>query len=54
MEDSSDPCWTLVVVTSGVRMAITVIVTVLMIRCGAVLIVRVVECHGRDCSGNCW
>jgi hypothetical protein len=56
MENSPDPSWMLMVVTFGVPMAVTVtvIVSMITIRCRAVLIMRVVGCHGRDCSVNCW
>jgi hypothetical protein len=57
MEDSSDPCWMLVVVTFGVRRTLVLIVTVPMnmIRRNVVLIVGVVvRCHGRNCPVNCW
>jgi hypothetical protein len=56
MEDSSDPSRMLVVVTVGLPISPTVIVTVpmIMVRCRAMLIVRVVRCHGRNCPVNCW
>jgi hypothetical protein len=56
MEDSSDRCWMLVVVTFGVRRTLALIVTVpmIMIRRNVVLIVGVVGCHGRNCPVNCW
>jgi hypothetical protein len=45
----------LMVLTVGVPISLTVIVTVpmIMIRCKAI-IVRVVRCHGRNCPVNCW
>ena len=56
MEDSSDPYWMLVAATVGVPLSLTVIVTglMIMVRCRAVLIVRVVRCHGRNCPVSCW
>lgn len=55
MEDSSDPSRMLVVVTVGMPISLTVIVTVpmIMVRCRAMLIVPVVRCHGRNCPVNC-
>jgi hypothetical protein len=56
MEDSTDPFRMLVVLTVGVPISLTVIVTVsmIMIRRGAVSIVRVVRCHGRNWRVSCW
>jgi hypothetical protein len=56
MEDASDPCWMLMVVTFGVSISLTVIVTVpmIMVGCRAVSIVRVVRCHGRNWRVSCW
>lgn len=54
MEGSSDPSRMLVVVTVGGSISLTVTVSMIMIRRGAVLIVRVVRCHGRNGPVNCW